>query len=279
MSQPICSKTTGRWIEHRRRPYDPAMDRLSPALVAIVLLPLAACTRSDNGHAAKEPETSSATASASSAGSAPTTAAPVPEKGEIDARFVADLQKAFAEYKAWGRVDDELRWAPFLCRMPMPGTARMSAADEGEHARKLYSLFARDRAAYVSMNGEAPTIARGGQVVVKESYLPELVPDAGPAEDPRVPVGGISGNAGNVDADHFKPYARADDGRIYRASKLAGLYVVLEKPKGTPGTDEGFVYGTLTPAGEITSAGKIASCMGCHLQAKHRRFFGTSGRN
>ena len=251
------------------------MDRRYPALAAIVLLPLAACTRPENTHAVKEPETSSAAPSVSSAAGAST----VPEKGEVDARFVPDLQKAFAEYKAWGRVDDELRWAPFLCRMPMPGTARMSAADEGEHARKLYSLFARDRAAYVSMNGEAPGIAKGGQVVVKESYIPELVPDAGPGEDPNVPLGGIIRNGGDVDADHFKPYARADDGRIYRASKLAGLYVVLEKPKGTPGTDDGFVYGTLTPAGEITSAGKVASCMGRHVQAKHRRFFGTSGRN
>src|SRR4051812_33071032 len=31
-----------------------------------------------------------------------------------------------AEYQAWGRVDDELRWAPGLCRQPLPGVAHQS---------------------------------------------------------------------------------------------------------------------------------------------------------
>ena len=75
--------------------------------------------------------------------------------------------------------------------------------------------------------------------------------------------------------DHFNPYAVGPDGKYYRASKIVGLYVLLEKPKGTPGTDDGFVYGTLTPTGEILSSGRVASCMGCHANAKRGRFFGT----
>ena len=34
--------------------------------------------------------------------------------------FAATAREIAAEYTAWGRVDDELRWAPFLCRIPLP---------------------------------------------------------------------------------------------------------------------------------------------------------------
>lgn len=192
------------------------------------------------------------------AASAPATSRSDPSP-EIDARFVGELQKLFAEYKEWGRVDDEMRWSPALCRMPLPGTARMSVAEGGPHAKKLYSLFARDRAAYVSLGTSNPLLAKDGQAVIKESYLPEVV-----AQEPLPPQGGT---------DHFHPYATAD-GKVYRASKMIGLYVVLEKSNNIPGTDEGFIYGTVTPTGEVTSAGRVASCMGCHAHAKHRRYFG-----
>jgi hypothetical protein len=43
----------------------------------------------------------------------------------------------------------------------------------------------------------------------------------------------------------------------------------------TPGTDEGWVYGTVTPDGkDVTCAGRVASCMGCHADAPHDRLFG-----
>src|SRR5688572_601787 len=67
-----------------------------------------------------------------------TATASVPS-GELDPQFVSDVKSAFAEYKAWGRVDDEMRWAPWLCRMPMPASPHMSKADDGGHAKKLYS--------------------------------------------------------------------------------------------------------------------------------------------
>src|SRR4051794_13219857 len=84
---------------------------------------------------------------------------------------VADDKRALsiaAEYQSWGRVDDELRWAPFLCRQPMPGTAWVSASTDGAtHGQKLYSVFAKDHAAY-------PASSPVGQAVVKESFVPEL---------------------------------------------------------------------------------------------------------
>jgi hypothetical protein len=203
-----------------------------------------------------------------------------PPSGEIDPRFVPDMKQAFNEYKAWGRVDDEMRWAPFLCRMPMPGRPTMSAA-EGDmgHAKKLYSLFARDHDAYVSLgnpprSGEPSSTPTGlAQIVAKESFIPELVDNPGPSENPNAPPNA----GGSPEGDHFHPYVKGEDGKTYRASKLAGVYFVIEKPGDVAGTDDGFIYGTVTPTGEVTSAGRVSSCMGCHVQAKHRRFFGSPG--
>lgn len=190
--------------------------------------------------------------------------------GEIDERFVADVKAAFAAYKTWGRVDDEMRWAPFLCRMPQPGRPAMSGAADGAHARKLYSLFAKEHTAYAALgnaNAPAGSNARAGaQIVAKESFLPEVVADAPKAQPP-------SGSE-PPEADHFHPYTTGEDGKTYRASQLVGVYFVIEKSALTSGTDEGFVYGTVTATGEVTSAGRVSSCMGCHAQAKHRRLFG-----
>lgn len=194
-------------------------------------------------------------------------------RGEIDPRFVADLQKVYADYKGWGRVDDELRFAPWLCRMPEPGMARISAADHGAHGRKLYSLFAREHGAYLRLGRETAAPEKPVlQAVVKESYFPE---DAGANPVPRHAWQRAAQNGPLGEGDHFWPYARGEGGKVVKAGAVAGLFVVLERPAGTPGTDDGFVYGTMTPTGEITSAGKVGPCMGCHEKAKHRRLFGT----
>src|SRR5262245_27820411 len=98
-----------------------------------------------------------------------------------------------AEYVSWGRVDDELRWAPWLCRAPYPGIARPSQSnDEATHGRKLYSVFAKNHAAY-------PNGPHDGQVVVKQSWIPELIEtDAG------LQLNSYTTDAG-VEADHFYP--------------------------------------------------------------------------
>jgi hypothetical protein len=218
------------------------------------------------------PETPApAAASAPPANAAPGQPAPAgaagaePGESEIDARFVPLMAAAFRDYKAWGRVDDELRWAPWLCRLPLPGRARMSAADDGDHARKLYSVFARHRDRYPLSQGGARVDQPADQVLVKESFHPEPVARAEPGlnlHDRPLP-----------DGTHFDPVMRDGD-RLYRASRLAGLYVVMKLPPGTPGTDAGWIYGTVTPSGEVTSAGRVASCMGCHVSARHERVFG-----
>lgn len=224
----------------------------------VLLVGVLACTRAGSvvaepvGPARPSSEPSSTAAIASTA--AP--AAPAPE--ERDLAFVPDLQAIAKSYKAWGRVDDELRWAPFLCRMPMPGRPAFSVAATGGHAQKLYSLFAKDREAYRKRERQAL-----GQVLVKESFGAERV------EGEAVPA---PMDAGLGEGDHFNPFV-VRDGTTYRAGKLMGLYVMMKKD-GAAGTDGGWVYGTITADGTVTSAGKVASCMGCHRDAPHDRLFG-----
>ena len=129
--------------------------------------------------------------------------------GEIDERFVADVKDAFAAYRIWGRVDDEMRWAPFLCRMPQPGRPAMSGAADGAHARRLYSLFAKEHTAYAALgNANAPVggnAQAGAQIVAKESFLPEVVADA-----PKAP---LPSGSDPPEADHFHPYTTGEDGK------------------------------------------------------------------
>jgi hypothetical protein len=202
--------------------------------------------------------------------------APLPAAGDsIDERFTGDVKAAFASYRAWGRVDDELRWAPFLCRLPNPGRPAMSAAKEGGHARKLYSLFAKDRASYIAGGGaDSGAASSVGQAIVKESYLPEVVQTGalpGVTTHGRTVVDGTQ-----AEADHFDPYVKAD-GVTYHAGVVAGIYVMLRRDPKTTGTDDGWVYGTLRPNGEVTSAGRVPSCMRCHT-TKSGRLFGSAPR-
>jgi hypothetical protein len=175
----------------------------------------------------------------------------------------ADAQRALSisnEYKAWGRVDDELRWAPFLCRQPMPGIAWQSASSDGEtHGQKLYSVFAKDHAAY-------PATSAVGQVVVKESFQPELVTDPNFKWAP--PYDGSS-----IEADHFYPYAQKD-GKFYKAGASAGLFMMYRVDPSTPNSDDGWIYATVSADRKVTGSGRIALCVGCHENADYGRLFG-----
>jgi hypothetical protein len=155
---------------------------------------------------------------------------------------------------------DRLRWAPTLCRMPLPGVAHMSASqDATTHGQKLYSVFVKNRAEY-------PAGSKSGQVVVKESWTAERVTEPyDPARARSYPDAG----------DHFYPYASKDN-VVYRAGARAGLYIMFKLHAASPGTDAGWVYATLTASGQLTAAGPIASCMRCHLEAPYERLFGVA---
>src|SRR5262245_44629812 len=101
---------------------------------------------------------------------------PTPEE---DHSFDEALLSAAQEYKTWARVDDRFRWALTDCRMPPPAQPRFSSsADTGTHGQKLYSLFAKDAEAYTAIaKSEA---AKVGQVIVKESWVPEETTEVKP---------------------------------------------------------------------------------------------------
>jgi hypothetical protein len=200
-----------------------------------------------------------------------------PEKADAENPFQKKLLQVTKNYKSWGRVDDEARWAPLDCRAPNPAKVRFSASPDADtHGQKLYSLFAKDRRAYITV-GDKTEVAVG-QVVVKESWLPEEVKDQkldSPHRIETTPPGGPPFSH-KLSDDQFDPYAEKD-GKLYKASKPAGLFVMMKLYPNTEGTDNGWVYGTLSADGkEVTAAGKLESCMKCHQDAKHDRLFGLS---
>jgi hypothetical protein len=169
--------------------------------------------------------------------------------------FASRLAAIASDYVTWGRVDDELRWAPFLCRLPFPSPPRVSAAAAGGHAQKVYFLYARDRVAYLQHTDAAH------QVVVKESWTHRPVTVA---------------RAQQVNA--YTLAARTPDGATVEPEHAAGLFVMMRVAPNDPASDRGWIYGTVSPAGNVTAAGRIASCMGCHVEAGPGRLFGLRGR-
>lgn len=180
-----------------------------------------------------------------------------PGSVENKLEFQPRLRELAASYESFARVDDELHWAPFLCRMPQPSFPRRSASTQIDtHGRKLYYVFAKDRAAYLGRDGKQP--GEVGQAVIKEAWEAEEVPADTQIDASKSPV----------------LYLREGE-RLYHARQKAGLFVMYRLAKDTPGTDEGWVYGTVAADGKtVTAAGRVASCMGCHQQATHERLFG-----
>jgi hypothetical protein len=178
-----------------------------------------------------------------------------------DPRWHATLRAIASGYTSWGRVDDQMRWAPTLCAMPRPARARISASkDTSTHGRKLYTLYARDPVAYGAQKSHAPAPAVPGladikQVVVKEAFVP--VENAAADRD-----------AGRelLPAEH--------EGKTYVPGDPLGIYVLFQ-PRSAADTDAGWVYGTVSAdLKTVTSSGKVASCMGCHQKLPSGRLFG-----
>jgi hypothetical protein len=208
-------------------------------------------------------------------------AAPAPEVTNQE-RFHERLLEIARTYKDFGRLDDEFRWAPELCRMTRPGVARFSASkQEDTHGKKLYSLFVKERREYLAMETDKTNSI--GQVVVKESWVPEEVTD--PKEERKMLVTKVKPLEKGREqfdlsalGDHFLPYA-TKDGKTYRAAKQSDLFIMFKMDPKTPETDDGWVYGTVTADGKkVTSAGKVATCMKCHQDAGHDKLFGLAAK-
>jgi hypothetical protein len=81
------------------------------------------------------------------------------------------LEHAAATYADWRRVDDEVHYAPTLCRGPIEPPLRTSGS------REQYYLFAKDREAYLHARDlDQPD----NQIVIKESWIPGATKTKGP---------------------------------------------------------------------------------------------------
>lgn len=192
-----------------------------------------------------------------------------------DERHVEAIRGAAAAYRTWKRVDSRPSIAPILCAAPAPGSSawgapgrvRMSAAAHGPHGRKLYYLWASDKGVY--LDGKTPLPI--GFTIVKESF--GAVPSQA-VHPPRVRV--AREPCANVMACEPPPidWMITADGEQLTIGQRKDLFV-MTKVGDVPGSDAGWIYGTVAPDGTVTSAGRVSSCMSCHVEhARRERLFG-----
>jgi hypothetical protein len=205
------------------------------------------------------------------------------DEAPIDPRFREVLLTTARDYQSWTRVDEYPNLAPMLCRAPsgldfgFPSHARLSGADESKHGRKLYYLYAGHgrhdaRRYYLTLGSPTPQPIPIGFAIVKQSWV--AVPSSPPANPaPELPEGmemSMSTNAPPAITwvEH--------EGQHLQAGEQAELFVMAKVGEADmPGTDAGWIYGTLTPDGQtVTSAGRVQQCMDCHDVAPHDRLFG-----
>ncbi|MCA9175299.1 MAG: hypothetical protein KDB14_12515 [Planctomycetales bacterium] len=204
-----------------------------------------------------------------------------PESKEVALdSHVSELRQIARDYEAWGRVDADAHLATLDCRAPSSheGMPRLSQAEPSgaesatatpEHGRKLYYLYAREKAAYLALGkqsaeGQEPAPSTARQAIVKQAWHAESV-DVAPGDADR----------STALAKHGERlvWAAFEDGQGYVPGERASLFVMFQ-PENSSGTDEGWVYGTVSPAGEVTSCGLLDNCMRCHREAPHGRLFG-----
>lgn len=141
-------------------------------------------------------------------------------------------------YPSFGRVEEAVRWAPAGCRAPI-----QLVASPRPSASRDASTHGRKLYYLFARDRGAYLHAREldqpvGQVLVKESWVPQ-------SDAPEVPT------------------------------RRGPLFVMWKT--GGSGTDDGWIYATLSPEGtEVTASGKLASCMECHESAKRDRLFGVT---
>jgi hypothetical protein len=194
------------------------------------------------------------------------------EAAPFDSRWADEVRTVVAAYESWGRVDDEFRWAPGLCRTPQAATARISDSDDADtHGHKLYTLYAVDPAAYGAPASDSPAARLPGlsQVIVKESFAPVSVDDRNDSKH-------VWGPNRDMGAHGLRPAER--DGRRFVAGERKGLYIMMKTDAPAEGTDVGWVYATVEPDMiTVTAVGVIDSCAGCHAEAGDDRLFGIPG--
>jgi hypothetical protein len=200
---------------------------------------------------------------------------PPPPSEPVDPALADKIRTAAAPYLKWTRVDEKPNIAPTLCRMPMGDDygkvshIRMSDAVESPHDKKLYFLYASAKWDYLALAHE-PRRIEPGFTIVKESFH---------AVSARPPQKNAAPSVSDFLTDGKPPppvtWVETDNGKRLEAGTPSGLYVMTKVGgASTPGTDVGWIYGTIAANGTVTSAGRVASCMSCHENASHDRLFG-----
>jgi hypothetical protein len=165
------------------------------------------------------------------------------------------------------RVDEQPHVAPTACMAPPRADGgrshvRMSEPGDAPHGKKLYYLRASEPWRYVDAERRPLPV---GFAIVKESFAAVPTDHAEPApRDDGKPGTTPPPITTMVDAD----------GKRWKVGQRADLFVMV-KVGEKPGSDDGWIYGTVAPDGTVTSAGRVASCMGCHDEAGTReKLFG-----
>jgi hypothetical protein len=172
-----------------------------------------------------------------------------------------------ASFGTWGAVDNQFHWAPGLCAMPAEAVQHISGAPaQTAHGEKVFVLHALDALAYwkataVKMDDLPRSLARTAgplatrkdveQVLVKESFAPREVSD------------------GFIGA-RMVPAIRGDE--RFTAGDPIGLFIMAKLAGAPAGTDDGWIYATVAPSGDVTAAGFIAACRDCHAKEADRVF-------
>lgn len=192
----------------------------------------------------------------------------VAESELVNRIFGSRLLEIAAEYKRYDRVDQRLRWSPARCYVPkMPEQLGLLSSSDSKdtHGKKLYFLYARKPVSYrdnvsaFMRKKDAPVIAPLGQVLVKEAWNPV---EFEPTKDNPI--------------DTTKVHATQGKKTYYAGDKKA-LFIMFKTNPGTPGTDQGWVYGTVSADGKnITSVGLVKNCLQCHQDAPYDRQIGLS---
>ncbi|CAN5454425.1 hypothetical protein BH11MYX1_BH11MYX1_54940 [soil metagenome] len=191
--------------------------------------------------------------------------------------LVDPIRDAAKAYRTWSRVDEEPNIAPELCRQPLPADyghpaeVRQTKATGGPHKDKLYYLWASDKDGYLGLGKQGQPALPIGFAVVKESFSSKKL-------DPHAKVAlEISG----LPAVGMLPAIKTlkiQAGDTLEIDQPKGLFVMV-KVGERPGADHGWIYGTVAPDGKVTSAGKLATCMGCHVAGTHDdRLFGLAAK-
>lgn len=228
----------------------------------------------DNGDSAARDSGKPANAGPNDAANgknAPAVAVQAPDL--IDALYSQRILEAARDFKKWECLQ-AIYQAPSQCAMASPSTALMqSQAKDGEaHGGKVYQLWmtslVKYRTATYDSEGrrkiigeEAKARALRGLTVVKDSF------HVAEAKDNQDQVGVFE--AGDTQSAGYKVSRRG-----VVLGQPIGQFVMIFVGMDQPGTDEGWVYGTVDARGEVTAAGDVDSCATCHATAPHGRLFG-----